>query len=157
VISSTTVFSINCSTRFPEDGGSMTLRNVGILPQHHTASQHGRPRLERSSQRKPQISQDFTAITTKASSTHHSKNVSRSYKYGIKYALFNNCITLLQSLSENITLFYNHTVQYSPFNSCKVSYNRDMQSSAIKTLFPLLPGSVLYFIIMNTKIFIQIK
>jgi hypothetical protein len=29
-----------------ENGGSMDLRNVGILPQHHTASQHRRPRLE---------------------------------------------------------------------------------------------------------------
>jgi hypothetical protein len=26
----------------PEDGGSMDLRNVGILPQHYTASQHRR-------------------------------------------------------------------------------------------------------------------
>jgi hypothetical protein len=39
--------------RFPEDldfhhedGGSMDLRNVGILPQHYTASEPRRPRLE---------------------------------------------------------------------------------------------------------------
>jgi hypothetical protein len=30
----------------PEDGGSMDLRNVGILPQHYTASQPRRLRLE---------------------------------------------------------------------------------------------------------------
>jgi hypothetical protein len=30
----------------PEDGGNMDLRNVGILPQHYTASQLRRPRLE---------------------------------------------------------------------------------------------------------------
>jgi len=30
----------------PEDGGSMDLPNVGILPQHYTASQPRRPRLE---------------------------------------------------------------------------------------------------------------
>jgi hypothetical protein len=29
----------------PEDGGSMDLRNVGILPQHCTASQPRRPRI----------------------------------------------------------------------------------------------------------------
>jgi len=29
-----------------EDGGSMDLWNVGILPQHHAASQTTRPRLE---------------------------------------------------------------------------------------------------------------
>jgi hypothetical protein len=32
-----------------EDGGSMVLRNVGILPQHYTASQPRRPRLESTS------------------------------------------------------------------------------------------------------------
>jgi len=30
----------------PEDGGSMVLRNVGILPQHYTASQRRKSRLE---------------------------------------------------------------------------------------------------------------
>jgi len=30
----------------PEDGGSMDLRNVGILPQHYTASQPQRPRIK---------------------------------------------------------------------------------------------------------------
>jgi len=30
----------------PEDEGSKVLRNVGILPQHYTASQTRRPRLE---------------------------------------------------------------------------------------------------------------
>jgi hypothetical protein len=30
----------------PEDGGSMDLRNIGILPQHYTMSQPRRPRLE---------------------------------------------------------------------------------------------------------------
>jgi len=30
----------------PEDGGSMDLRNVGILLQHYTASQPRRPRLQ---------------------------------------------------------------------------------------------------------------
>jgi hypothetical protein len=29
----------------PEDGASMDLRNVGILPQHYTVSQPRRPRL----------------------------------------------------------------------------------------------------------------
>jgi hypothetical protein len=29
----------------PEDGGSMGLRNVGILPQHYTASQPRRPQI----------------------------------------------------------------------------------------------------------------
>jgi hypothetical protein len=32
----------------PEDGGSMDLRNVGILQQHFTALQHRRPRREKS-------------------------------------------------------------------------------------------------------------
>jgi len=30
----------------PEDGGSMDLRNAGILPQHYTASRPRRPRLK---------------------------------------------------------------------------------------------------------------
>jgi hypothetical protein len=30
----------------PEDGGSTVLRNVGILPQHYTAPQPRRPRIE---------------------------------------------------------------------------------------------------------------
>jgi hypothetical protein len=29
----------------PEDGGSMALQNVGILPQHNTASQLREPKL----------------------------------------------------------------------------------------------------------------
>jgi len=33
------------SLQDPQDGGSMDLRNVGILPQHYTASQLRRPRL----------------------------------------------------------------------------------------------------------------
>jgi len=33
---------------FPEDGGNKALRNVGILPQNHTATQPGRSRLETS-------------------------------------------------------------------------------------------------------------
>jgi hypothetical protein len=33
------------ATSHPEDEGSMDLRNVGILPQHFTASQSRRPRL----------------------------------------------------------------------------------------------------------------
>jgi len=28
----------NTTRRHPEDGGSMDIRNVGILPQHYTAS-----------------------------------------------------------------------------------------------------------------------
>jgi hypothetical protein len=32
--------------RGPEDGGTMDLWNVGILPQHYTASQLRRPGLE---------------------------------------------------------------------------------------------------------------
>jgi hypothetical protein len=39
----------------PEDGGSMVLRNVGILPLHHTASQTRRSRLESSPPWKSQI------------------------------------------------------------------------------------------------------
>jgi hypothetical protein len=39
-----------------EDGGSMDLRNVGILPQHYTASQPIRPRLEISAPCKPRNS-----------------------------------------------------------------------------------------------------
>jgi len=39
----------------PEDGGSMDLWNVGILPQHYTVSQLRRPRLERSPPWKLQI------------------------------------------------------------------------------------------------------
>jgi len=32
--------------RCPEDGGSKVLRNIGILPQHYTASQSRRLRLK---------------------------------------------------------------------------------------------------------------
>jgi hypothetical protein len=39
-----------------EDGGSMVLRNVGILPQYYTASR-ARPRFESSPPLKSQISQ----------------------------------------------------------------------------------------------------
>jgi len=39
----------------PEDGGSMDLWNVGILPQHYTGSQLWRPRFESSPPWKPQI------------------------------------------------------------------------------------------------------
>jgi hypothetical protein len=41
----------------PEDGSSMDLWNVGILPQHYTVSQPRKPRLETSSPWKPQSSQ----------------------------------------------------------------------------------------------------
>jgi len=45
-----------CSLR-PEDGGSMDLRNVGILPQHFTALKSSRrPQLESSPPWEPQIS-----------------------------------------------------------------------------------------------------
>jgi len=40
----------------PEDGSNIGLRNAGILPQHYTASQPKRLRLESSPPRKPQIS-----------------------------------------------------------------------------------------------------
>jgi hypothetical protein len=40
----------------PENGGSMALRNVGILPQHYTASKPRRPRFESSPPWKPHIS-----------------------------------------------------------------------------------------------------
>jgi len=39
--------------RFPEDGSSMNLWNIGILPQHNTVSQPRRPRLEISPPWKP--------------------------------------------------------------------------------------------------------
>jgi len=39
-----------------EDGDRMVLRNVGILPHHHAASQPRRPRLEPSPPWKLQIS-----------------------------------------------------------------------------------------------------
>jgi hypothetical protein len=39
-----------------EDGGSMVLRNAGILPRHYTASQRRRPRLEFSTPWELQIS-----------------------------------------------------------------------------------------------------
>jgi hypothetical protein len=35
-----------CAAGYPEDGGSMDLRNFRVLPQHYTASQSARPRLE---------------------------------------------------------------------------------------------------------------
>jgi len=40
--------------RGPEDGGSMVLRNVGILTQHYTASSPRRPRHETSKSWKSQ-------------------------------------------------------------------------------------------------------
>jgi len=43
----------------PEDGCSMDLWNVGILPQHYTASQPRRPRVEVSPPWKPQNSQTY--------------------------------------------------------------------------------------------------
>jgi hypothetical protein len=43
-------------TQKTEDGGSMDLWNVGILPQHYTASEPRRPRLETSPPWKPQKS-----------------------------------------------------------------------------------------------------
>jgi hypothetical protein len=46
------VFLMPCNVaveyQSPEDGGSMVLRNVGILPQHYVASQAKKPRLESS-------------------------------------------------------------------------------------------------------------
>jgi hypothetical protein len=46
--SSETLVSYSNITRRhnPEDGGSMELRNAGILPQHYTASQPRKPRHE---------------------------------------------------------------------------------------------------------------
>jgi hypothetical protein len=49
-------FVLPPSSGWSEDGGSMYLRNVGILPQHCMASQASRPRLESSWPWKPQIS-----------------------------------------------------------------------------------------------------
>jgi len=46
----------------PEDGGSMDLWNVGILPQHNTVPQPKRPRLETSPQLKPQNSEMETGL-----------------------------------------------------------------------------------------------
>jgi hypothetical protein len=38
-------YCLHLHSLLPEDGGSMELRNVGILSQHYTASQPRRPRL----------------------------------------------------------------------------------------------------------------
>jgi hypothetical protein len=55
---SETLVSYHISTYnyIPEDGVSMDLRNVGILPHHYTVSQPRRPRIESSPPQKPQIS-----------------------------------------------------------------------------------------------------
>jgi len=52
-----TPFTFTLTYRQCENGGSMVLRNVNTLPQHHTVSQPRRPRLESSPQLTPQISQ----------------------------------------------------------------------------------------------------
>jgi len=39
---------VAATSTHPENGGSIVLRNVGILPQHYTVSQTRRPRLESS-------------------------------------------------------------------------------------------------------------
>jgi hypothetical protein len=47
------------------DGGSVNLRNVGILPKHYAGSQPRRPELETSPPWKPQNSQinkNFTSV-----------------------------------------------------------------------------------------------
>jgi hypothetical protein len=54
-----------------EDGGNKVLRNVGILPQHHTASQSGRPRIESSSPWKPQMLHISFTNKTEVTSTLH--------------------------------------------------------------------------------------
>jgi hypothetical protein len=46
----------------PEDGGSRTLRNIGILSHHYTVSQSGRPRLESSSPWTPKVSSGYVCI-----------------------------------------------------------------------------------------------
>jgi len=46
----------------PEDGGSMDLWNVGILPRHYTESQPKRPRLASSPPWKPQNSHQVTKV-----------------------------------------------------------------------------------------------
>jgi len=47
----------------PEDGSSNVLRNVGVLPEHYTASQSRKPRFESSRQLKHQISPRFISIS----------------------------------------------------------------------------------------------
>jgi hypothetical protein len=59
----------------PEDGGCMDLRNVGILPQHYTASQTRRPRLETSPPRKSQVARFWRG----------SQNRTREPKVGAQY------------------------------------------------------------------------
>jgi hypothetical protein len=56
------------TTSLPEDGGSMDLRNVGILQQLYTAPQLGTPRFESSPPRKSQTSQTYLIFKTFRSS-----------------------------------------------------------------------------------------
>jgi len=49
----------------PEDEGSMDLRNLGILPQHYTASKHRKPPLQKGEARVMQIGGIFYAIKFK--------------------------------------------------------------------------------------------
>jgi hypothetical protein len=61
--SETSVSYHNTTQRYnPEDGGSMDLWNVGILPQHYTASQPRRPWLETSPPWKSQNSNFHTCL-----------------------------------------------------------------------------------------------
>jgi len=49
------MFTSKPQTLHPVDGGSVALRNTGILPHQHRASEPRRPQLKPSSQWKPQI------------------------------------------------------------------------------------------------------
>jgi hypothetical protein len=101
---------------FPEDGGSMALRNVGILPQHYTASQAGRHRCEFLLPWKHQMSHEILATLNMTYNLKHSHR-----RRVCNCPLINNISYTATRCICNLTWYQNLTFIAATFRSLSLS------------------------------------
>jgi hypothetical protein len=77
------------NTLHPEQSGSMDLRNVGILPQHYTASQSRKPGHERLKTHSKPIGMEYAEFPKEPFSI-----LQRQSHYGHHTAKSENCFSL---------------------------------------------------------------
>jgi hypothetical protein len=99
-------YHCSCLQPHPEDGGSTALRNVGILPQHYTASRRRRNRLE--------------CYPEMSDSTLTHEGVSRSFRTGrLEREL--QMVQLSATSSSSIAILWVSTVNFAAIILCVAS------------------------------------